>query len=163
MTANQGYFLDDLRIGQVFESAAMTVRPEDIVRFAREFDPQPFHLDDAAARDTLFGGLAASGWHTAALTMRLLLDGGAPIVGGVVGAGGEISWPRPLRPGDEIRVRSEVLAIVPSRSRPDRGRVTLRSETLNQHGEVVQVLIANLVAPRRTQPNDQEQGRQAAS
>ena len=97
----------------------------------------------------MLGGLAASGWHTAALTMRLLVDGGAPIAGGVVGAGGEIAWPRPTRPGDVLTVESEVLAVTPSRSRPDRGMVTLRSTTLNQHGEAVQILTAKLVVPRR--------------
>jgi acyl dehydratase len=120
-----------------------------IKAFAGQFDPQPFHLDNEAAQGSFFGGLVASGWHTAAITMRLLVDGAAPIAGGVIGAGGEIQWPRPTRPGDILRVESEVLEVKPSRSRPDRGIVTLRSETLNQEDQAVQVLTAKLVVPRR--------------
>jgi acyl dehydratase len=142
-------YLEDLQVGQRFGSGSHTLDEEQIRRFAAEFDPQPFHLDDAAARASLFGGLAASGWHTAAITMRLLVGGGAPIAGGVIGAGGEIAWPRPTRPGDILTVDSEIIAIVPSRSRPDRGMVTIHSETRNQHGEVVQTLTARLVVPRR--------------
>jgi len=141
-------YLDDLRIGQRFRSGTHTVDEAQIKAFAAQFDPQPFHLDDATARDTLFAGLAASGWHTAAITMRLLVDGGAPLAGGIVGAGGEINWPKPTRPGDVLRVESEVIEVTPSRSRPDRGMVTVRSETLNQRGETVQVLTAKLVVPR---------------
>lgn len=142
-------YLDDLRVGQRFASRSHALDEAQIKAFAAEFDPQPFHLDDEAAKSTLFAGLAASGWHTAAITMRLLVEGGAPIAGGVVGAGGEIGWPRPTRPGDILRVESEVLEVTPSRSRPDRGMVTLRSETRNQRGEVVQILTAKLVVPRR--------------
>lgn len=142
-------YLDDLSPGQRFTSASLAVDAEAIKDFARQFDPQPFHLDEEAAEASLFGGLAASGWHTAALTMRLLTDGGAPIAGGVVGAGGEIAWPRPTRPGDVLTVVSEVIDVKPSKSRPDRGMVTLRSETRNQKGEAVQVLTAKLVVPRR--------------
>jgi acyl dehydratase len=141
-------YLDDLIIGQRFESGAVTVDAGAIRAFAREFDPQPFHLDEEAARDSLFGGLAASGWHTAALTMRLLVDS-VPVAGGIVGAGCEITWPRPARPGDTLSVTSEIVEVTPSRSRPDRGRIVVRSETLNQKGEVVQVLVAKLVVPRR--------------
>ena len=104
---------------------------------------------EAAAKATLFAGLAASGWHTAALTMRLLVDGGAPIAGGIIGAGtDELRWPRPVRPGDQLRVESEVLEIQPSRTRPQ-GRMKLRTTTLNQNDEPVQVMVANLVVPRR--------------
>ncbi len=142
-------YFDDLRVGQRFASRSHALDEAQIKAFAAEFDPQPFHLDDEAAKSTLFAGLAASGWHTAAITMRLLVEGGAPIAGGVVGAGGEISWPRPTRPGDILRVESEILEVTPSRSRPDRGMVTLRSETRNQRGEVVQILTAKLVVPRR--------------
>ena len=142
-------YLDDLRIGQQFVSRSHVIDEEQIVKFAREFDPQPFHVDPAAAKRTLFGGLVASGWHTAALTMRLLVEGGVPIAGGMVGAGGEIRWPKPTRPGDTLRVHSEVVEIVPSRSRPDRGIVTIRIETRNQHGDVVQLFVGKLVVPRR--------------
>lgn len=130
-------------------SQSHTVDAGQIVKFAREFDPQPFHLDEAAAKRTMFGGLVASGWHTAALTMRLLIEGGVPIAGGVVGAGGEIKWPKPTRPGDTLRVYSEIVEITPSRSRPDRGIVTIRNETRNQEGDVVQLFMAKLIVPRR--------------
>jgi acyl dehydratase len=142
-------YLDDLQVGQRFISGTHLVDEAQIIAFARRFDPQPFHLDDAAARDTLFGGLAASGWHTAAVTMRLLVDTGLPLAGGIIGAGGELSWPRPTRPGDVLRVESEVLEITPSRSKPDRGMATVQSLTLNQRDEVVQKLIAKLIVPRR--------------
>jgi acyl dehydratase len=141
-------YLGDLHVGQRFMSGSHEVDEDQITRFAREFDPQPFHLDDAAAKRTLFEGLAASGWHTAAITMRLLVDGGAPLAGGIVGVGGEISWPRPTRPGDVLRVESEVVQVTPSRSRPDRGIVTIRSETRNQRGDVVQTFVAKVVVPR---------------
>ena len=148
--AGQRFTLDELHVGQRFASGTHVLDEAQITQFATAFDPQPFHLDDAAARQTLFGGLAASGWHTAAITMRLNVEAGLPLAGGIVGAGAEISWPKPTRPGDILRVESEVLAIVPSRSRPDRGMVTMRSETLNQRNEVLQILIAKLVVPRAT-------------
>ena len=142
-------YLDDLQVGQRFTSKTQRVDEAQIKAFARQFDPQPFHLDDATAKGTLFAGLAASGWHTAAITMRLLVDGGAPIAGGVIGAGGEIGWPKPTRPGDILHVESEIVDVTPSRSRPDRGMVTVRSETRNQRGETVQIMTAKLVVPRR--------------
>lgn len=143
-------YLDDLAAGQVYRSGETTVSEAEIVRFAGEFDPQPFHLDAEAARATFFGGLAASGWHTAALTMRLLVDSEMRIAGGIVGAGmDEVRWPKPLRPGDTIRLESEVLEVRPSRSRPSQGLAKVRTTTLNQHGEAVQVLVANLLMVRR--------------
>ena len=150
MTKNEAgvFYLDDLIVGQRFASAAHVLDADQIKAFAGQFDPQPFHLGERTAKDAFFGGLAASGWHVAAVTMKLLV-GGVPIAGGVIGAGGEIAWPRPTRPGDTLRVESEVVEIKPSRTRPDRGMVTLRSETLNQRGEVAQVLTAKLVVPRR--------------
>ena len=144
-----GLALDDLAVGQTFVSATHALDAAQIVAFASEFDPQRFHLDDAAARNTLFGGLAASGWHTAAITMKLLVGGGAPLQGGLVGAGGEIAWPRPTRPGDVLQVFSEVVEVTPSRSRPERGSVILSCETRNQRGEAVQTLKARLIVPRR--------------
>ena len=146
---NDGLYLEDLHVGQRFASRTYAVDEAQIKAFAGQFDPQPFHLDDATAKGTLFGGLAASGWHTAAITMRLLVDGGAPIAGGIVGAGGELAWPKPTRPGDILQVRSEILDVTPSRSRADRGTVTVRSETLNQRGDIVQTLTAKLIVPRR--------------
>jgi acyl dehydratase len=142
-------YLDDLRVGQQFVSEARAVDAAEIIRFARDFDPQPFHLDEDAARDTPFGGLVASGWHTAALTMRLLVEGGAPIAGGIVGVGGELTWLKPTRPGDVLQIHSEVTEIRPSQSRPDRGVVTIRSETRNQRNEAVQVFVGRLIVPRR--------------
>lgn len=141
--------LDDLHVGQRFVSGSQALDAAQIKAFAEMFDPQPFHLDDAAAQATLFAGLAASGWHTAAITMRLQVDSGLPFEGGIIGAGAELSWPRPTRPGDILRVESEVVEITPSRSRPDRGMALVRSETKNQRDEVVQVLVAKLVLPRR--------------
>jgi acyl dehydratase len=145
-------YLEDLRVGQRFVSGTHRVDEEQIRAFAGQFDPQPFHLDAGAAQETLFGGLVASGWHTAAITMRLLVGGGLPVAGGIVGAGGEIAWPLPVRPGAVLHVESEILEVRPSRSRPDRGVATVRSETRNQSGEVVQVLVAKLVVPRRASP-----------
>jgi acyl dehydratase len=142
-------YLEDLQVGQRFVSGSHTLDELQITSFAAAFDPQPFHLDVAAAKHSFFAGLAASGWHTAAVTMRLNVESGLPLAGGVIGAGGEIAWPRPTRPGDTLHVESEVLDIVPSRSRPDRGIVTVRCETLNQAKEVVQVLTAKLVVFRR--------------
>ena len=155
--ANRRLYLDDLHVGQRFVSDAHALDERQVIAFASQFDPQPFHLDDEAAKSTLFGGLAASGWHTAAITMRLLVGGGVPLAGGIIGAGGEISWPKPARPGDILRVESEVIEIKPSRSRPDRGMVTVRSETRNQRDEVVQILVAKLVVPRR--PTVDEDGK----
>ena len=142
-------YLEDLYVGQRFTSAPHQIDAAQIKAFAREFDPQPFHLDEEDAKASLFAGLAASGWHTAALTMRLLVKGGLPLAGGVIGAGGEISWPIPTRPGDTLTVVSEILEIIPSRSRPERGSVRVRCETRNQHGEVVQLLMPRLIVPRR--------------
>ena len=140
---------DDLHVGDTFSSGTQEVTAADIRRFAAEFDPQPFHLDDAAARESTFKGLAASGWHTAALTMRLLVHGGPRLANGILGAGGEIEWKAPTRPGDVLHVDSEVLELIPSRSRPDRGVAVLRSRTFNQRGEVVQQLTAKLMVARR--------------
>jgi acyl dehydratase len=143
-------YLDDFHVGQRFESATHLIDTAQIKAFARQFDPQPFHLDEEAAKGTLFGGLVASGWLTAAITMRLQVESGLPIAGGIVGIGGEMSWPRPTRPGDILRVVSEVEEVTPSRSRPDRGVVRVRSETRNQRDEVVQILDARLLVPRRS-------------
>ena len=143
-------YLEDFAVGQKFGSGRLRVDAERIKTFAAEFDPQPFHLDEEAARDSVFRGLAASGWHTAALTMRLLVESELKPAGGIVGAGfDEFRWPRPVRPGDELRVESEVLEVRPSKSRPDQGLIKVRTTTLNQHGEAVQISIGNLLVPRR--------------
>jgi acyl dehydratase len=144
-------YLEDLQVGQHFQSGTHSIDEEQIRAFAAQFDPQPFHLNAEAAKATLFGGLVASGWHTAAVSMRLLVDGGLPLAGGLVGASAEITWVKPVRPGAVLHVESEILELKPSRSRPDRGVVTVRSETHDQLGEVVQIVVAKLVVPRRMQ------------
>lgn len=145
-----GQYLEDFAVGHVFGSARVTVDKERIKTFAAEFDPQPFHQDEEAARRSFFGGLAASGWHTAALTMRLLVESEFRPAGGVIGAGfDELRWPLPVRPGDQLQVESEVLAVRPSKSRPHLGLVKVRITTTNQHGDAVQVFVANIVVPRR--------------
>ena len=141
-------YLDDLHVGQRFSSATHTLDETEVKEFATKFDPQPFHTDPRAAERMFFKGLVASGWHTAALTMRLNVES-VPLAGGIVGAGGEVSWPAPIRPGDTLHVESEVVEIARSRSRPDRGTIVLVSRTINQRGEVVQILKAKLVVPRR--------------
>jgi len=148
-TGHEPLYLDDIAVGDRFTSGEHAMDEAQIKAFAAQFDPQPFHLDDAAARATLFGGLAASGWHTAAVTMRLQVSTGLPIAGGIIGAGVELSWPRPTRATDVLHVVSEVLEIQASRSKPDRGMVTVRSETRNQHGDVLQLSTVRIVVPRR--------------
>jgi acyl dehydratase len=142
-------YLEDLRIGQRFTSGTYPMEESAMKAFAAEFDPQPFHLDESAGRASIFGGLVASGWHTGAATMRLLVTGGLPFARGMIGLGGEIAWPRPTRPGDTLRVESEILGITPSRSKPDRGIVTVRSTTFNQDAQEVQVLTTKILIFRR--------------
>lgn len=144
-----GLILEDFKVGDRFSGGALAVTTDTIKAFAREFDPQPFHTDEEAAKDTFFGGLAASGWHTAAMTMRLLAEFGPHVAGGLIGGSCEVAWPQPTRPGDVLYVQCEILAVTPSRSKPERGTVLMRTETKNQRGEVLQVLTAKLVVPRR--------------
>ena len=144
-TAAKAFYLEELSVGQRFSAGTYRMTEERIKSFAAEFDPQPFHLDEAAARQSVFKGLAASGWHTSAATMRLMVDA-LNLAGGAAGLGGEISWPRPTRPGDTLRVELEVLAITPSRSKPDRGVVSVRCTTLNQHDEPVQIMTTKILA-----------------
>jgi acyl dehydratase len=145
-------YLEDFAAGQTSGgSTRLRVDAERIKGFAAEFDPQPFHLDEDAAKGSLFGGLAASGWHTAAMTMRLLVDSDLKPAGGIIGGGfDEFRWPCPVRAGDELRIECEVLEVRPSKSRPEQGLIKVKMTTLNQDGEAVQVLIANLIVPRRT-------------
>lgn len=144
-----GLYFEDLRVGQRFRTGTYTITEAQIKAFAAQFDPQPFHLDDTAARATLFGGLVASGWHTAAITMRLLVDGGVSLAGGSVGLGVELDWIEPVRPGDCLYVEGEVIELTASRSRSDRGRVKMRNETRNQRGVIVQVAVNKVLVPRR--------------
>jgi acyl dehydratase len=139
-------YLEDFAVGQTFGSGRLRVEAHRIKTFAAEFDPQPSHLDEQAASNTFFGGLAASGWHTAALTMRLLVESELKPAGGIIGLGfDELRWPRPVRPGDELRVQSEVLEVRVSKSRPTQGVIKVRTTTLNQHDEAVQVFVSNLL------------------
>ena len=143
-------YLEDFAVGQVFKTGRKRVDKDEIFVFAKEYDPQPFHLDEAAAQQSPFAGLAASGWHTAAMTMRLLVDGEFKPAGGILGVGfDELSWPRAVRPGDELYVLSEVLEVRPSKSRADRGMIRVRNTTYNQNDEAVQIFTGNLLVPRR--------------
>jgi acyl dehydratase len=144
------HYLEDFAVGQKYRSGKVSVDTAAIKAFANAFDPQPFHLDEQAARATFFGGLAASGWHTAALTMRLLVESDLRPAGGIVGARGEeLTWPRAVRPGDTLELDVEVLEVRPSGSRPRHGYVKFRTTTLNQRQEPVQVLVMNLLVERR--------------
>jgi acyl dehydratase len=150
MTAK--YFLEDFAVGQVFATGKLQVDTDQIKSFAKQFDPQPYHLDEVAAQKSPFRGLAASGWHTAALTMRLLVDGDFKPAGGILGVGFDaLSWPRPVRPGDELHAKSEILEVRPSKSRPDRGTIRVRTTTYNQNDEAVQEFTGNLLVPRRAE------------
>jgi acyl dehydratase len=144
-------FLEDFAVGQAFGSSrSVRVDKDEIIAFAKKYDPQFFHLDEVAARNSIFGGLVASGWLTAALTMRLLTERESKPAGGSIGLGfDELRWPIPVRPGDELRIESEVLDVRPSKSRPDRGVVKMRTRTFNQHGQVVQEIVNIAMVPRR--------------
>jgi acyl dehydratase len=141
-------YLEDLHVGQRFESRPHLIDEAQIVDFAREFDPQPFHLSDSGAAGTLFGTLAASGWHTAAITMRLLVES-VPLADGLVGVELQLAWPKPTRPGMALQVFSEIVDIVPSRSKPNMGIVTMRNETRNEQGEVLQIFTVKMVVFKR--------------
>ena len=142
-------YLEDLQVGQRFTSGQHHMDENGIKAFAAEFDPQPFHLDEAVAQTSIFRGLSASGWHTAAVTMCLLVTGGLPLANGIIGLGGELAWPKPTRPGDTLRVEREILEILPSRSKPNQAVVRVRSTTLNQHGEPVYVFTAKVLVFKR--------------
>lgn len=146
---NTGLYLEDLTVGRRFTSGTYRMEEDRIKAFAREFDPQPFHLDEAAAQASIFNGLAASGWHTAAVAMRLLVTGGLPLGNGIIGLGGDLVWPKPTRPGDTLRVESEILEILPSRSRPNQAVVKVRNSTLNQNDEPVYVFTARILVFKR--------------
>jgi acyl dehydratase len=142
-------YLDDMSVGMKFSSGTYLMDEAGIKAFAGQFDPQPFHLDEAAAQASVFKGLSASGWHTAAVSMRLLILGGLPFASGAVGLGGDLEWPRPTRPGDVLHVESEIVEIIPSRSKPNQGIVRVRNTTLNQNHEPVQVFTAKILAFKR--------------
>jgi acyl dehydratase len=141
-------YLEDLYVGQRFTSAPHLVDAEQIKKFAVEFDPQPFHLSEEGAAGSLFGSLAASGWHTAALTMRMLVES-VPLADGLVGAELQLAWPKPTRPGMELQVFSDVVDIVPSRSKPHMAIVTMRNETRDQDGQVLQIFTVKMPVFKR--------------
>ena len=144
-------YLEDFSPGMTFMSGTVRIDADAIRRFAAEFDPQPFHLDDEAARATMFQGLAASGWHTAAVTMKLLVGSDFKPAAGIIGVGfDELRWPKPVRPGDELHVEGEILETRASRSNPRQGLIKVKTSTINQHGEAVQISVGNLVVPRRS-------------
>lgn len=144
-------YFDDLAVGQTFTAGPVVMDRDRIVDFGVEFDPQPQHISEKAAIGSMFGELVASGWHTAAVTMRLLIDGASPpLAGGAMGAGIEsLSWPTPVRPGDALSAVSEIMELRPSRSRPDRGVMKLKTTTTRQDGTVVQVVTGIIMVPRR--------------
>src|SRR6202140_694117 len=147
-------YLEDLHVGRRFTSGSYLMDEGRMKAFAAEVDPQPFPLDEVAGQHSVFPGLAASGWHTAAATMRLRV-GSLPFASGMIGLGGEIAWPKPTRPGDTLRVESEIVEIVHSRSKPNQGVVIVRITTLNQNGEHVQAFTAKiLVFKRPGDPNN---------
>jgi acyl dehydratase len=139
-------WLDDIDVGSRFRTDEHLLEAHEIIEFARRYDPQPFHLSEQGAAGTLFETLAASGWHTAAITMRLLATTGIPIATGIIGATIELAWPSPTRPGDRLHVELAVTAVTRSRSKPDRGFVTCTYDTVNQHGAVRQHVTASLLA-----------------
>jgi acyl dehydratase len=146
-------YLEDLTVGRRFTAGPVTITEEEIIAFASRYDPQPFHTDPAAAaKHPVFQGLAASGWHTAALAMPLVVQAAGNIAGGIIGSGGELRWPRPVRPGDSLSVEIEVTEATPSRSRPDRGTAVMHIRVLNQNGEEVQTFTPRIVVPRRPAP-----------
>jgi acyl dehydratase len=144
-------YLEDVVVGTQFVSDEVTITAEEIIAFAAQFDPQPFHLDAEAAKTSFFGGLAASGWHTAAITMRLLVTGGPEIAGGTIGAGGELAWPSPTRPGDRLHVRVTVESVTASKSNPSRGSAILKVETLTSAGELRQLFTVRTLLFARPQ------------
>ncbi|MCX7790034.1 MAG: MaoC family dehydratase [Chloroflexaceae bacterium] len=151
------FFLEDLVPGAIFRTGTLTVDTAAITAFAAQFDPQPFHLDPVAAKTSLFGGLVASGWHTAALTMRLLVTSELQLAGGLVGLGiTDLRWPRAVFPGDTLSAVIEVLTVQFSASRPERGTVKLRTTTINQGGEPVLMMTSVQLVPRRTSGQPEE-------
>jgi acyl dehydratase len=143
-------YLEDLKVGDRFQSGPYEVTEKAINDFAREFDPQPFHLDRDAAKQSVFGGLVASGWHTAAITMRLLVTSDLNLAGGAIGLGvDELRFPRPVRPGDILRLELEVVDVRESQSKPDRGTARIRYATRNQKDEIVFTQTATVLVPKR--------------
>ena len=143
-------YFEDLEIGAETYFGSYDVTREEVLEFAHKYDPQPFHISDEEAAKTHFGQIAASGWHTAALSMRLLVESGFRPAGGIIGTRAEeLRWPKAVRPGDELEVEAEVVEVRASASRPGHGYVKCRAITRNQHGEPVQVLVMHLLVEAR--------------
>lgn len=141
-------FTRDFTIGETFETTSYTVEREESVAFAKAYDPQPFHLYDGEAARSIFGELTISGWHTAAITMRLVVDSGVLRDIGIIGTGiDDLRWLAPVKPGDTLRVRGEVVDVIEWRNKPGRGTLRVKLLTINQHDVVVMSEIANLVVP----------------
>jgi acyl dehydratase len=149
MTITNGFYYDDIYISQKFISGSHTFTKTEIIEFAKQFDPQPFHLSEEGGENSIFGGLVASGWHIGSVTMRLIIGEGSPILGGIISRGGEVKWLNPIRPGDIISVESEVIKKTPSKSKPGQGTVIIEATTLNQSNKIIQILKANLVVPKK--------------
>jgi acyl dehydratase len=139
-------YFNDIKIGQKFTTSTYEFTKSNIIEFAKQFDPQPFHLNEDSGKASIFGGLVASGWHIGSATMRLIIGNEAPIAGGLISRGGEVKWLNPARPGDVIHVESEVIDKIPSKSNPNKGTVLIQSKTINQNNYVIQILVANLIA-----------------
>ena len=144
------HYFDDLKTGDRFKSEPLNVTVKEVVEFAHKFDPQMFHLSRRRAERSIFKGLIASGWHTAAMSMRLFVTGKFKPAGGSIGlAVDELRWPQPVRPGDILKVETEILDVRKSRSKPDRGIIRIRNITTNQRGEIVQTFLAFVMIRRR--------------
>jgi acyl dehydratase len=153
------HYFDDLKVGDRFKSEPLPVREKEVIEFAHKFDPQMFHLDRKSAERTIFKGLIASGWHTAAMTMRLFVRT-LNFTEGAIGLGvDELRWPKAVRPGDVLTVETEIVDLRPSRSKPNYGIIRLRNVTTNQRGEIVQTMLASAMVPRRARAADHKTNR----
>ena len=149
--AQKFIYLEDISVGQKFTAGSMTVTEESIIAFARQFDPQDFHTDPVKAKDTVFGGLVASGWHTASMSMRMILDATPKMKGGMIGRQVEkIGWPMPVRAGDVLSIEVEIMELRPSATNPSRGTIRTKNTTFNQKHEIVQEMEAIIFIPRRS-------------
>jgi acyl dehydratase len=156
-TAMKEHYLDDLKVGDRFKSEPLSVTEKQLIEFAHKFDPQMFHLNRKSAERSIFKGLIASGWHTAAMTMRLFVQT-LNFAEGAIGLGvDELRWPHVVRPGDVLTVETEIVDLRPSRSRPNHGIIRLRNVTTNQRGEIVQTMLASAMVPRRGQQSAESQ------
>jgi acyl dehydratase len=143
-------YWEDFAVGEVIELGSCSITEAEVLAFARKYDPQPFHTDPEAARRSIFGGLIASGWHTGAMFIRMVVEHMTPVhaTSGAMGFD-DLKWIRPVRPGDVLSVESEIREKIESRSRPDRGTVKIESRIVTQRGEVVMSLVSLVIYLRR--------------